>query len=187
VDWGDVPTWLAAVGTIAAVTVALWQASSDRRSKLATLREDVAARGDRADAERRSQAELISGWYAGDRAQQLPGGEHEVSVLRLMNGSDQPIYEVVVILVLNNRGGEGVNAMYRQVFLDVPPGTFALTVPSGWHGMSAAPGVEVSFTDRTGGAHWIRRANGVLEEIAESAIEHYEVGRPFGYEIATPL
>jgi hypothetical protein len=156
-DWGDVPTWLASIGTVAAVWLALSQILADRRTVRAHIK--------------RSQAELVAAWYAGDRG--------DASLLVVSNTSTQPVF--------NGHGGEGVPPDYRRVFLEVPPGTFEVAVSSHWHGMSATPGAEVAFTDRTGRANWIRRANGDLEEGGESAIEHYDIGRPFDYDIVNVI
>lgn len=164
-NWGDVPTWVAAIGTVSAVSLALWQNMVDRR----TARTRAV----------RAQAELISAWYGGDR--------DDVTDLYLRNGSKQPIYEVVVCLVINLGGGEGVPDDFRHVYLELPPGLFRIEVPSHWHGMSARPGIEVSFTDRTGAKHWIRRAAGALVVSPEPAIEHYGISRPYSYEVTQPL
>lgn len=164
-NWGDVPTWVASVGTVAAVSLALWQVRVDRVAATALLK--------------RAQAELVAGWFAGDRG--------SASHLAVRNASAQPVYEVIVSLVLNLGGGEGVPREYQRIFLELPPGTFDVPVPSHWHSMSARPGVEVAFTDRSGRVHWIRRANGALEETGEPAIEHYGIGRPFGYDVAEPI
>ena len=50
VQWGDAPTWLAAVGTIGAVAVAIKLALGDSRRRVRT--------------EQRRQAELITAWVA---------------------------------------------------------------------------------------------------------------------------
>lgn len=168
ISWGDIPTWLAAIGTTSAVSVALLQSRVQSRTAQARSR--------------RHQAEQVSGWYGGD----LDGR----SDLVFRNGSEHPIHEVVVSLTLNGVpapptqvGGDE----FRRVFLVLPPGTFRLQVSSGWHGMHRRPGVEISFTDGTGEVHWIRRANGVLEESQVPAIERYNLARPYDYDVAHPL
>lgn len=56
-NWGDVPSWVAAVGTVSAVSVALWQSGSVSRKERV--------------AHRREQAQQVSGWYGGDMAASL--------------------------------------------------------------------------------------------------------------------
>lgn len=77
--------------------------------------------------------------------------------------------------------------VFRRVFLVVPPGTFRVEVPSDWHGMHRRPGVEIGFTDDTGEVHWVRRADGALEESLVPAIDHYGIARPYDYEMAQAL
>ncbi len=156
-NWGDVPTWIASIGTLAAISIALWQILGDRRRA--------------AEQQRRAQAELISAWYA--------GADHDHSRLVIRNASDQPIYEAVVVLVINGRSGREAPPEYRRILLVVPPGTYRIQAPIGWRGMGATPGAEVAFTDRTGEAYWVRRAGGSLTEIDQTAIEHYAIDRPF--------
>lgn len=68
---------------------------------------------------------------------------------------------------------------FQAVVASLPPGKWIVEVSPGWGGMSAYPTPEIGFTDHRGTA-WIRRGNGKLEEIDESAIEHFGIGRPFG-------
>jgi hypothetical protein len=46
--------------------------------------------------------------------------------------------------------------------------------------MSGKGEAEVAFTDRAG-AHWIRRATGELEEIAEAPFEYFRQVKPYRY------
>lgn len=157
IQWGDVPTWCAAVGTVGTLVVALWQVRSD----LARRRR----------AEDRAQADLVSGWY---------GRETDTNaVLYVCNASPQPVYEAVVSLTINGQHGENLPIDFRAVLPTLAPGRWAVSVSIGWAGMSAYPTVEIGFTDRRGDNHWIRRPNGILEKITESAIEHYDIARPF--------
>jgi hypothetical protein len=43
--------------------------------------------------------------------------------------------------------------------------------------MHVQPGIELAFTDASG-THWIRRANGALEETPEEAVAHYNLPTP---------
>jgi hypothetical protein len=81
--WGDYPTWLAAIGTIAAVVVAITLAGRDTRHR---RREDE-----------RHQAEQIQAWL-------LPAGDLSTAglvlpVIGIVNGSQQLAYRVVASLV----------------------------------------------------------------------------------------
>lgn len=156
-DWGDVPTRIASIGTMAAIVVALWQIRGDRRQ--------VATR------ERRAQAESISAWYDGD--------SQIGSDLVVRNSSEQPIYEVVVTLVIDGHTGRRALPDHQRTFLVVPPGNHRVRVGGRRRGMSAAPGAEVAFSDRTGAAHWVRRADGSLIELEGPPIEYYDISRPF--------
>jgi hypothetical protein len=51
VQWGSVSTWVAGLGTVAAVSVALWEARGERKERLRR--------------ELRQQAERISAWFVG--------------------------------------------------------------------------------------------------------------------------
>lgn len=51
VQWGSVSTWVAGVGTVAAVSLALWEARGERKERLRR--------------ELRQQAERISAWFVG--------------------------------------------------------------------------------------------------------------------------
>ena len=51
VQWGTVSTWVAGIGTVAAVSLALWEARGERKERLRR--------------ELRQQAERISAWFVG--------------------------------------------------------------------------------------------------------------------------
>jgi hypothetical protein len=50
-------------------------------------------------------------------------------------------------------------------------------VDGAWNGMYSRLGVEVAFTDRAG-AHWVRRADGRLEQLPRGAFDYFELPRP---------
>ena len=127
---------------------------------------------------RREQAKRISGWPAKD----YKGSEQTFMVL--LNRSDEPVYEVIVALVVvqgagSYHGEDHVLRDERRILSVLPPGRWKVGIRSGWHGGSRFPGAEVAFTDRAG-VHWIRRATGKLEEIQEPAIDHFKLHRPQG-------
>jgi hypothetical protein len=167
---GDVATWVGSIGTVAAFIGLVYQVGSAQAK-------------DRERA-KREQAERISGWPT--------NGDTSATPLALINSSPEPVYEVVVGMVMVQGGGalhleemRDGQAPYRRTLLVLPPGNWHVNVPGGWAGMSARPGVEIAFTDRSGG-HWIRRSNGVLDEINAPAIEYLKLGRPQGLEIPSP-
>ena len=82
VQWGDAPTWLAAIGTISAVVVALWVAFGESRR--------------RARAEERRQAELISAWVSFSGGRIVNGIERPGVGARVANASHQAAYRLIV-------------------------------------------------------------------------------------------
>jgi hypothetical protein len=92
VQWGDAASWLAAVGTIAAVGAAVWL----------TVQE-----GKRRSAEdRRRQAERITAWVAADD----PEGRYPYVQVAVASASHQVAYCLVVSLGDASRGGLRPNA-----------------------------------------------------------------------------
>lgn len=171
--WG---TAALAVGTVGTLAVALRQLTLERRAR-------------RADEARlqvslhREQAEAISAWYSGDEGDQ--------SVLEMVNGSAQPVYEVVVSLAFvqgaaprtTEDWGKLDNAAsypYTRCLVALPPGRYSVLIPSGWGAMTARPGAEVAFTDARG-THWVRRATGGLEELKANAIDAFGITRPVDF------
>ena len=186
------PNWLTGTGTLALAGTTVWltkRESGDRRELQKEAR-------DREAAKRREQAGLIAAWHAGVEWHEASDASEErpppSSVLALSNRSDEPVYEVVASLVVRPGGitpfptGEelmrnsiGVVAGSVRYLALLPPGLWKVAVDAGWGGMHRSPGAEIGFTDRAG-VHWIRRANGTLEEIRTKAPEHYGLPQPFG-------
>lgn len=171
-DFGTVPTWVSGIGTVAAVSVALFQNQYTRRKQ---HRDEL-----------RAQADRISGWPDEDPSSNDPLR----SKLRLLNKSDEPVYEVVVSVVLvqgaGPRIGEEVPPDWaRNVFSILPPGQWVAFQPSRGGGMNRRPGVEIAFTDSRGRS-WIRRATGAVQEIKKSPIAHYGLSLPQAFEIPSP-
>ena len=131
-----------AVGSVAglsAIAVILW-------SEVRRLRAQD-ARGTR------SQAEAVTAWVA----EHLGEEQWEVEVV---NGSSQPVYDVVVSL----SWPEGPSANHvLPVFI---PGTRQreLMVLDSAEPISAFPELDMSFTD-SGGTRWRRTHRGELEEL----------------------
>lgn len=109
VQWGDVATWVASVGTVLAVVVALIQVARERRARLA------AEARDRADRHL-AHARLISAWLG--PAEAVPAEQHVNygagdadwmynyrTPIYIHNSSAEPIYEVVTGIVFIQGAG----------------------------------------------------------------------------------
>ena len=195
---GDLPTWLAAIGTVGALAAALWQIRNERVLRLKRERQDEQDR-------HREQARLVAAVMGPEE----PSADHDYALGRtavdLVNSSPEPVYRLVVAIVAIqgtvpstiegwlewNRGPD---------HLGRPPGlplTTASILPSGTHRvwirgtgwtrvLSGRPSAEVAFTDRAG-SYWIRRANGQLEELPEDPIDHYaKLGMHGPWDLQTP-
>ncbi len=172
---GDLATWVSSIVVVGTLVVALYQIRTER-----VRRHEDEQRA--FQMSRRKQAERISAWPA-----QSPDDTH--TQLTLLNRSDEPVYEVVIMLVMiqgagPRRGEDVVDSSYRETLSTLPPGRWRAELRAGkarWAGMSRRPGVEIAFTDRSG-VHWIRRSTGALEEIGRPAIDHYGMSRPQPFE-----
>jgi hypothetical protein len=181
VQLGDLATWVASVGTVAAVSVALWQILSERKERLGR--------------EFREQAERVSAWYAGSAPGKWPDSDTRIE---LLNSSNEPVYEVVAGIAFIQgaapHSGEewmqledhSIMGGFGKALGALPPGRWAITVPGGWGAMMARPGAEIAFTDRSG-SHWVRRATGKLEQLHTNAVDHYKISRPVDYQAPEPL
>ena len=139
VQWGSVSTWVAGVGTVAAVSLALWEARGERKERLRR--------------ELRQQAERISAWFVGmhkdpdgeDPDDGNPDGEDShrdawlppelrgrAADVELLNNSEDPVTDVLVFL---SRVSYKVQRWwdqepeYRVMIGVLPPGRWAIRVP----------------------------------------------------------
>lgn len=166
----------AAIGTVAAVGVALWQVWRERSARRRLEEED------RRRA-RRAQAEQVSAWL-------LPQDNETRQPIALLNASVEPVYQAVVYLVFIQgaapRTGlemeRNTESSFRSLLSVVPPGRGFTSVGGGWGAMTVRPGVECAFTDRAG-VHWIRSADGTLVEIDESPVDYYGVIAPRDWRV----
>jgi hypothetical protein len=181
---GDLATWIGSVGIVATLAATAWQLRRERSIR----RQD----------KYRTQAVRISAWYGGEYSAVVPIGHQVVgSSVRIANGSDLPVYEVVATLVFIQGSGpktseemvahdaQGPSGRHSAVLGAVGPGNWTVAVDNDWHGMMAHVGAEIAFTD-TRGTHWVRRANGSLEQLQTGAIDHYRIGRPVDYTEPEP-
>lgn len=183
ISWGDVPTWVAAIGTVGTLALALWQIESERRRRLVS---EEQLRADR----HVEQARLIAA-YLGDELRQ-PEGEAEGfdqgrTEVFLVNNSPEPVYELAVgivfvqgaaphslegMLKLNRDQYQGRRGPVTTVSI-LPGGLYRVWIAgTGWGSIMAGRiGVEVAFSDAAG-AHWIRRVTGELNELAAPPLEY---------------
>lgn len=103
VQWGDVATWVAAVGTVSAVVVALVQVARERSARLTHEAQDRTER-------HFAHARLISAWTgpaeAIPEAQRIEHSDAELdravnyrTPIYVHNSSAEPVYEVVAGIV----------------------------------------------------------------------------------------
>ncbi len=152
---------IAAAGWVTSVFIAVRHARNDRRRP--------------APVDRRAQAERVSVW---------PGPNADPQPVALLNSSDEPVYEAVATFVFVDGSGptRGEDASpelaERRVRVAViPPGRWQVCINGGWNGMYSRLGVEVAFTDGVG-AHWVRRADGRLEQLPRRAFDYFGLARP---------
>lgn len=169
----------AIVGTVAAIGGAVFaylqfytQASEHSRVELRGQAEDISAAVIGEDPTRFNREPYIAGTRIG-----------------LYNKSNAPVRDVVVTLVTNNHSGRELPQESRREFQryvgSLPPGESEVEVSAGWHGMFAQPNVEIAFIDQSGRS-WLRRADGVLEQIKDPA-SYYGLPNPMDWGEATPV
>jgi type II secretory pathway pseudopilin PulG len=165
----------AALGTVAAVIVALWQVYREREARMRQEREAL-------ERERRAQAERISAWP-------FEWGEGQTAIV-LLNRSEEPVYRAVASLVMiqgaGPRSGKEIEVLelrgWQETLSVIPPGKYYAPVAGGWAGMMRRPGAELAFTDRAG-VHWLRSADGSLAAIDQPPVEYYGLELPRSWRI----
>jgi hypothetical protein len=155
---GDLGTWVGSIGAIAAILYAYFRGSSEGRKFKSK--------------EHRQQAEKISSWVAAEK-RPLP--------VKLSNSSGDPVYDVIVNIVLVQGAGPqtGKDTFLRLQYKVLPPGEFLISF-SEYPGsaMHTKPGTEIAFTDKQG-AHWLKDKNGALIELGKhSPAEYYKMSQP---------
>ena len=191
---GDLPTWLAAVGTIAAVITALWQVASERRIRQTA---DDEARQER----RHSQARLVSSMPGPVNRSDTTWSPSGTSSVDCINTSAEPVYNVIVgIVFLQGTGPRRIEDMLTSPSSAPPPvTTLSLLAPGRWRAiiqgsgftsaLAGRAGTEIAFTDRAG-AHWIRRASGVLDSIDEDPLTYFarfNLSGPYDFQTPEPM
>ena len=194
-NYGDVPAWIASVGTVAAISVALFQIRTERKLRQKAEHEDKIER-------HKAQARLISAMPGPTEPEEGQDPLAGRSAVDCINASSEPIYNVVLGIVfiqgaaprttedmLKLRLGSGEVASVPTTTLSIlPPGRSRAWIP-GTHWTSALAGragAEIAFTDRAG-SHWIRRATGELDELPVDPLEYFKQFDFYGpYEFQTP-
>jgi len=164
IQLGDLATW---IGGAAAFLLLWWTVSQILRQR------------------KYEHAEKISAWVADE-------GPNKHTYVDVSNGSNWPIYEVVVNLVayqgaapltgreLNNFPKELIK--YRKMYQVVPPGKHTEAFAGFYRGMHLHPGVEIAFIDKAG-RYWIRNAQGKLRKLKNSPLDYYEILRPISWDM----
>lgn len=179
--WFDaIGTWIGSIGTAGAMIAALHQIRVERRlRKLDEVRRSEAQKIQE-ELRKREQAFQINSWI----------DPEDKSRVLIINGSKQPIYEVVIHLVISAGAGprtsEEVSAggsnyspnANRYLRRIVPPGTYITGLELTWGGMARRPGVEISFTDAQG-EHWIRREGGNIQPLPLRPFDYFKVEGPW--------
>jgi hypothetical protein len=195
---GDLPTWLAGLGTVGTLGAALWQIGVERKRR---HEREAQEREER----HRAQARLVAAVIGPEEPAEDQFKDVEIlgrTGVDLINGSAEPVYRLVVAIVnIQGTSPQTIErwieaqqqAQDRSELLSVPI-TTASILPGGVHRiwvrgigwgrvLSGRRAAEVAFTDRAG-SHWIRRATGQLEELAEDPIFHYLKYGP--HDLQTP-
>jgi hypothetical protein len=191
VQWGTVSTWVAGFGTVAAVSLALWEARGERKERLRR--------------ELRQQAERISAWFVGMHKDSQGEDSHaedshrearlppelrgRVADVELLNNSEDPVTDVLVFL---SRISYKVQQWwdqepeYRVMIGVLPPGRWTIGVPKGGGAimrvkLGGSPAMSrvmviISFTDSAGN-HWARGARSELRQLPTAAIDYWKVHR----------
>lgn len=151
--WGDIPSWLSAIGTVGSLAVAMW-----------LLYEDLQDRREQRRLEREYLPRKMVSWV------ELRG--EDSAILWVQNLSNEPAFDVVAYAGKSGTDLEGLpdaeNVYIEPVFGIIPPQTkldYPLEDKKHYQG-SHFPDIPVSaieFTDCNGN-HWRRLADGKIVE-----------------------
>jgi hypothetical protein len=192
--YGDVPTWIASIGTVGALGAALIQINTERAKR---HQEEAQKRED----DHRAPAMLVAGFIIPQPLSDDDGALARTPVC-LMNNAYAPVYRLVAGMVsVRGDGPQTIEDILqaRQPGQPVPVTTVSILPPgnsqvwiknterSGF--AEGRAGVEIAFTDLQG-SHWIRRATGKLDEIASEPFEYYAtrgLQEPFEIQYPAPF
>lgn len=158
------------------------------RRALSVAHENMQSRRERSlltDSSRKRQAESVSAWF--DEGADGPCPQYGSFVwerVTLRNSSEIPVYNVIITCVgMQGAGpafkGEDNGGSYpcRSFVAALPPGVWGAWLPIYGRGMNILLAPEVAFTDANG-ASWVRRGNGLLENIGCDPVTFYGVSAP---------
>jgi hypothetical protein len=156
IDWGDVPTWIGAIGTVLAVLAAIYAGVQAKRVYLIERRRDHQAEDDR----RRTQAVAISGWVTESTGHSAAS---EWPILAIMNASTLPVYDLVATVTRSDG-----TRLTSEKFPSVAPAQSPLQRPLVLQ--ESAIGAEpllisLTFLDASG-LIWCRDSRGKISELA---------------------
>lgn len=159
-QFGDLATWVGALGTTGAFGVSLtllYQALKDRRV---------------------SQAQRVVAWQVEIQPATTPDATYvAVIIYRLLNGNDTPVYNVVFQAPCGVRG-----TFVKHIGLLAPNETRDIRVylPGAPRASQYPP--NIAFTD-SAGRYWYRRGDrGALKQIRSSQVEELIKEDPGAYE-----
>lgn len=89
---GDLPTWLAAVGTVGALGAAFWQIGAERRRRHEREAQEHEER-------HRAQARLIAAVLGPEEHGGIGSRASDRTGIELINGSPEPVYRLLVAIV----------------------------------------------------------------------------------------
>jgi len=163
--------WLTAIGTCGAVFVSLGLSFNELRS--------------RRKREEREQAEQITAWYVPFEGE--PREDRPMCVgLRISNGSNQLVYDLVAQCLLGRRTAVGDtedrNLEFGALIGNVPPGGYTGYINTSGGALGRRHGLEFAFQDAAG-LYWLRRANGKLERVYKHPLELFNLSRGERYQI----
>jgi maltose-binding protein MalE len=178
-NWGDVPGWVSAGVTLTALifaVVAVLVARRTFRLELGRDRVNSEARKRQDAFVRRSQAALVSAWWAEDRSHAAQKSRNCWGAY-LRNASETPVYKAAMTVQ-----GTGAHAKRKALeFPVVPPTKEPVFHPIIVHGDRRADGqdsngydlpdyrISLRFTDAAG-VRWARNQYGYLQELDPSLL-----------------
>ena len=175
--WSEVP-W----GTVITGLVATYGAVLSTAALVGQRRRDRLAEKDA----RRHQAEQVSGWLVEDDGPSAPS-DRLFAGLVLQNFSNQLVYYLIAGVVTLQGGGPRTAVgdprphAFRSPVGRLPPGETKTRIEHPGSGMYLRVGVELAFQDAAG-RYWLRRGDGLLEEVDQSPFELYGIPEPIPWE-----
>jgi hypothetical protein len=160
VQWGNIPEWLAGVGTVCAFGVTYLLL----RSQVAAQRLVEAKREEEVNHRLREQARLISASLASSLPPTPRDDDRLVVPVEVRNRSDEPIYNV--ILEMRSSWDRDAQPIYYTLTAVAPDSTRNLSFQALVRMNVEEPPLAIAFTD-TAGLHWLRQPLGQLERLAE--------------------